>query len=90
MHHDLIKWYWEEHRTLQESRPRIIEPLLREKESAIAKLREELSHAETSLDLQREQQLATDQGIPTNLPEADDWEVTLDQLNSRMRKLKRE
>jgi len=90
MHHDLIKWYWEEHRTLQESRPRIIEPLLREKESAIAKLHEELSHAERCLVLQREQQLATDQGIPLNVPEAGDWEVTLDQINNRMRKLRRE
>ena len=90
MHHDLIKWCWEEHRTLQESRPRIIEPLLREKESAIAKLHEELSHAERCLVLQREQQLATDQGMPTNVPEAGDWAVTLDQINNRMRKLRRE
>ena len=90
MHHDLIKWYWEEHRTLQESRPRIIEPLLREKESAIAKLHEELSHAEKCLVRQREQQLATDQGIPLNVPEGGDWEVTLDQINNRMRKLRRE
>ena len=90
MHHDLIKWYWEEHSTPQESRPRIIEPLLREKESAIAKLHEELSHAERYLVLQREQQLATDQGIPTNLPEVSDWEATLDQLNSKIRKLEDE
>lgn len=73
MYHDLINWYWEEHRALQDSHPRMIEPLLREKESAIFELREQLGHTERSY-----------------LFEEGDSEVSLSQLDSRIRKLEDE